>query len=785
MLKSKFMKGCFVVFLTMFNAAIFGQTQSVLVNGFGDGNIEFKNPKAVRTSKGAETISIDTSGAKPEWNGVLSTAEGLLKPDTEYVIRFKYRIEDGTPDNAFLHCIVRSANGAPAVPDIKKFDLKYAPDLKKVKQRFRTPASPADFTFQIHTHKGLKAEISGFSIAEGSADEFYPALENAPRYTAPLDNLPTGAKEFEVETPQNNGGAAIDAADFGTDRCDPSNFASALNAAIRKCKEMGASKLFLKKGVYRVTENAPIKFEGLKDFEFDAQGSTFVFLRTRGHSMTIANCERVKFANFNFDWDWEKDPLGSVVQIDSAKTDGDKPYIDLKFVEYDAFPKPDVRIAVLSSYDPKTQSVGIEGGLTKGFEFHKNENKPETEWMSPNILRLYGKKGELDRFKAGALFRAQHYYYDMHGILMDSNRNLTLENVNIYSCAGHGIVINGAQQYWQFLNVNINPPQGAKRRPITTTADHCHMANSKGFFKMINCTFRLGADDCLNIHDCTAFAVRYGDCAVKTDNAKSASTKIGDKIELRHGDYSPTNYLGEITNIETLDAKKGIHVISFKEKLPAQKFDGFILFNRKFDSRNIILRGCRFGDNRARGILILGRDVTIENCMFFHTEMGAIKIETGYTLNLWSEGFGADNIVIRNNTFESVNPADIKNFDRARDIYMGIYIKTDPSDEQTSYPILSNILIQGNTFKNSYGLIASINSTGNVTVADNVFINDEPRKEPFDYRACFAVSYSQNTRIVNNTYVKSPYVPSPGVYADKETVKSLTVAGNRVVDKTP
>ncbi|MFR6033186.1 MAG: right-handed parallel beta-helix repeat-containing protein [Bacilli bacterium] len=40
------------------------------------------------------------------------------------------------------------------------------------------------------------------------------------------------------------------------------------------------------------------------------------------------------------------------------------------------------------------------------------------------------------------------------------------------------------------------------------------------------------------------------------------------------------------------------------------------------------MRNCYFHDNRARGILILARDVTIENCKFRHNEMGAIKIET-------------------------------------------------------------------------------------------------------------------------------------------------------------
>jgi hypothetical protein len=141
------------------------------------------------------------------------------------------------------------------------------------------------------------------------------------------------------------------------------------------------------------------------------------------------------------------------------------------------------------------------------------------------------------------------------------------------------------------------------------------------------------------------------------------------------------------------------------------------------------------------------------------------------------------NVVIRNNRFDTVNPRDVGNDGKARDIYIGVYMKSDPSTERTQYPILSDLLFEGNTFIDSFGLIAFISSAGNVTFRDNVFVNNTPRRKPLPFRASFFVTHATDVRIVNNRYVTSPLVPPPGVYSDPDTVKGLIVAGNRIVSE--
>lgn len=41
----------------------------------------------------------------------------------------------------------------------------------------------------------------------------------------------------------------------------------------------------------------------------------------------------------------------------------------------------------------------------------------------------------------------QHYYYGMGGMALVNNRHFTMENVNIHSCKGHGLLCSGGQQY--------------------------------------------------------------------------------------------------------------------------------------------------------------------------------------------------------------------------------------------------------------------------------------------------------------------------------------------------
>ena len=154
--------------------------------------------------------------------------------------------------------------------------------------------------------------------------------------------------------------------------------------------------------------------------------------------------------------------------------------------------------------------------------------------------------------------------------------------------------------------------------------------------------------------------------------------------------------------------------------------------------------------------------------------MGAIKIETGYTLNAWSEGYGVSNVVIRGNLFENQNPSGSNSLHRERTIYAGIYLKRDPSEDVTDYPIIRDLLFEGNTFRNSCGVAAYVTSSQNVTFLDNVFEDPVPRRRELPYRAQLFFANARDVKVFGSDYKPSASV-TPAVVYDAGSCERMEV----------
>ena len=161
--------------------------------------------------------------------------------------------------------------------------------------------------------------------------------------------------------------------------------------------------------------------------------------------------------------------------------------------------------------------------------------------------------------------------------------------------------------------------------------------------------------------------------------------------------------------------------------------------------------------------------------------MGAIKRETGYTMTLWCEGYGVDNVLIRNNVFDSCNIRGNTNFGIEREIYIGAYARNDPSEVMLDEPIIKNVRFENNVFKNAYGALAVISSAKNVSFVGNEIINTLPRKIKRDYRGGFFVMNSKNILIEDNTYIDSPLINPDKIGVVTNEPGSLAVRGNKIV----
>ena len=721
------------------------------------------------------TLHIDSSAAAHEfgWRRYAMTAADLTPGDLCRVT-FRARVE-GRGKKAFLFVLVRPKERGDAAKDVAS--LKIMPtegEWHDCEMKFEVGAEN-DYRLQFHGWNRLKAEIADLKIvAKRPQFAFVAAERGAKRCEEELANLPRGAKEFEVDAPRNEDGPTLDCSDYGVSETNADNTAQ-LRAAFAGAKAKKAARLVLKRGRYALNTNSPLKLDGFRDFTFDGGGSVFVSYRHGGAFLNLRRSQRTEFKNFSLDWDWSREPLASIVLV--KRTDA-KSY-DLEFVDYADFPNKDAALTVLSAYDPKTRSVGLEDGITRYLDMGKaRKDRVKRTWLDGRTVRV---ENAPTGIAVGQLYRVQHYYYHYNGFDFADVEHLRFENVTVLSTPGHAFVMGGKSHHVAFDRVNIVPPKDDPRRVITCTADHFHIGQSRGFVKLENCEFSLGADDIMNMHDSSAFVRRTGPRTVRALNAWVLSTaRKGDRIEFRNGDYSPTGFFGTFVESKRIPEGRNGFDVTFAEDIPDEKKDGFILFNWAFDTRNVIVRNCNFHDNRARALLILARDVTVENNTFRHQEMGAIKIETGYTYSAWSEGYGVSNVVIRGNLFDTVNPSGSYIPHRQRSLYTGIYLRTDPSQDTTDYPIIKDILIENNTFRDNTGVTAYLSSVSNVVVRGNVIEDPTPRRRNVPFRSQFFLTNARDVKIVNNVYRDSPNVQAPGVVFDSETCGGVVIEGNRV-----
>ena len=335
-----------------------------------------------------QVLVVDSTGAGHDFSWhryALESRDGSFVPGHRYEVRFRAKVEGGAK-NSFLYTLIRPAAEPSDRLDAGRLAIHPTNGEWKDVSLQVEDVERTDLRLQIHGYNRLRAEVADIRIVERPPLTFVPAtavctngiVSVTPSFT------PTGAQEFDVEMPRATGGCVLEAADFGVAESNPDNL-PALKAALAAAKERKAARLVLKKGVYRLTTNEALTLEGLSDFTFDGGDSTFISHRRSAAFMYVNECTRVRVANFKVDWDWAREPLASLVRVVAVQKDS----YDLEFVDYPDFPCKESHLVILSAFDPKTRSVGLEDGITRAIDFRRT-NKPDAyrTWLAPNRVRV-------------------------------------------------------------------------------------------------------------------------------------------------------------------------------------------------------------------------------------------------------------------------------------------------------------------------------------------------------------------------------------------------------------
>jgi parallel beta-helix repeat protein len=163
-----------------------------------------------------------------------------------------------------------------------------------------------------------------------------------------------------------------------------------------------------------------------------------------------------------------------------------------------------------------------------------------------------------------------------------------------------------------------------------------------------------------------------------------------------------------------------LYDVTFDQELNVKAGDHLISLDTT--GSGMTIRNSEFGYSRARGILVRGQNVIIENCTFENTLAPAIKIQPELS---WCEGGFSSNVTIRNNTIKDcgIGASMIGGSTNFGTIVVGIEPTTNITSGLMNCWELKDIVIEDNVIENTnaYGISAT-NGDG-ITIRNNEIIN--------------------------------------------------------------
>ncbi|MBR5742062.1 MAG: right-handed parallel beta-helix repeat-containing protein, partial [Firmicutes bacterium] len=511
------------------------------------------------------------------------------------------------------------------------------------------------------------------------------------------------APDFEIPDPVTD--KEVSGEQFGFDP-DAADNSAAFNAAAAYLRGNPGTKLTLEKGVYRMG-GAAVSFDGVKNCVVDGGGSTFVFDFAR--YFTVDGCEGLKFCNMTVDWDWEKSRLASVVRV--IAVDGDS--IVLEFAEADAtFAMSEFWKSMIFA-DPDVLAMSGVPGRDGVFDIDgKTVAKKLT---AANVIELTLISGYAKEFAVGDTLILRHHenwghVFDVRG----GSNHVVLEDVAIRGAAGVGVMIEDAAHHVRMTRLTIAPESAyADTRRISTTVDAIHIKDTGGYFILEDSEIAFSGDDCLNIHDNVGVVVNYWDDTLVIRARNTPSFRVGDTVSFRcPDDHRAIPFTATVIS-RSVDGDE--ITLGLDRDCEDEIAEGMIVHDESRDSGNYIIRNCFFHDNRARGILAGSSNGLIENCRFARIQKQALSVPIDITSDMWTEGKGVSNLIIRNNVFEKCNVYGADSGSAISFVASSAAAKSGTILGEC----FTDVLISGNTFLDLPGRLMTVISARKVTVYGN------------------------------------------------------------------
>ena len=462
----------------------------------------------------------------------------------------------------------------------------------------------------------------------------------------------------------------INVADFGLKPGSKENAIPAIIKALEECKKHPNSTLKFEKGRYdfRIdpahtreyfesnttddgTKNLAILIEGCTGLTLDGDGSEFIF-HGAIQPITVDHSKNITIQNVNIDWDIPLTAQAKVLATSAINIDLEIDTIQfpheikggkLIFAGENWKAEPTGFMEYVADKHLITAGTGDEGCIRGDL------NKSSFEELKPGTVRM---NGEFTRTPAvGNYLILRHSKRDHAGIFIQESSKINLENINVYHCAGLGILAQFSRDL-DYRNVKFMP-NAAKNRYFSGHDDGFHVSNCAGKVTISNCEFGGLMDDPINVHGTSVKIIeKISNQKLKCRFMHEQSTGMtwghpNDTIGYLENENMQTLGKGTLKSFEKLNRDE--FLVEFNNAVPAEIVAGDALENLSW-SPEVIIQNCKFNSCRARGLLVSTPGKVVIDSNQFESSGSAILIAGD--ANGWYESGAVTDVTITNNAFK-------------------------------------------------------------------------------------------------------------------------------------
>ena len=321
------------------------------------------------------------------------------------------------------------------------------------------------------------------------------------------------------------------------------------------------------------------------------------------------------------------------------------------------------------------------------------------------------------------------------GFTFDECNTVLIKNVNLYHCGGMGFIVQRVRDI-ELNNVQVVPTPGSGR-VISATADATHFINCGGYLRMINCKFTNQKDDATNIHGWYAMTREKlaDDRILVWYNYGMDFIRPGMNMEIVNHKTMMTYAYRTVKEVRSINSE--FAEITFTEALPEEiQIKDAIACEDQYP--DVLIKGCHFANNRARGLLIGSRGEVIIEENYFHVPGAAVLFEGDGSY--WYEQSGVRNVQIRNNVFDNCLYG-CKTWGDAHIAY------NSRIAEQENSRYHKNIVVEGNTFRTFDPRILYLCCFDGITFRNNKIEQSTDYEFGRDVKEPFVIKHCDNVSI--------------------------------------